>query len=40
MILDLSDRELELKAQYCNELIEILDKLGCGDCQKKGKYHK
>ncbi|XP_014295676.1 SET domain-containing protein SmydA-8 [Microplitis demolitor] len=33
---NLSDRELELKAQYCNELIEILDKLGCGDCQKKG----
>ncbi|CAD6222253.1 GSCOCG00000864001-RA-CDS, partial [Cotesia congregata] len=33
---NLSDKELELKAQYCNDLIKILDQLGCGDCQKKG----
>lgn len=33
---DLTDIELNVKINYCNELLSILDTLGCGDCQKKG----
>ncbi|XP_017886701.1 SET domain-containing protein SmydA-8-like isoform X2 [Ceratina calcarata] len=33
---DLTDGELNVKANYCNDLLSILDTLGCGDCQKRG----
>ncbi|XP_034951978.1 SET domain-containing protein SmydA-8-like [Chelonus insularis] len=33
---NLSDKELEFKEKYCTDLIQTLDTLGCGDCQKKG----
>ncbi|XP_043274436.1 SET domain-containing protein SmydA-8-like [Venturia canescens] len=33
---DLSDAELRTKTKYCEELVHLLDNLGCGDCQKKG----
>ncbi|XP_033228755.1 SET domain-containing protein SmydA-8-like isoform X2 [Belonocnema kinseyi] len=33
---DLTDRELNIKGNYCNELLNTLDLLGCGACKKKG----
>ncbi|XP_015607741.1 protein msta-like [Cephus cinctus] len=33
---DLTDQELEIKREYCKDLIHTLDILGCGDCKKKG----
>ncbi|OAD59833.1 Protein msta, isoform A [Eufriesea mexicana] len=33
---DLSDNELDMKANYCNDLLSMLDVLNCGDCKKRG----
>lgn len=37
-MLDLSDIELDIKANYCNDLLSVLDILNSGDSTKKGKY--
>ncbi|KAJ8681158.1 hypothetical protein QAD02_016945 [Eretmocerus hayati] len=33
---ELTEDELNTKILYCNKLMSSLDKLGCGDCTKKG----
>ncbi|XP_076237479.1 SET domain-containing protein SmydA-8 [Calliopsis andreniformis] len=33
---DLTDDELDIKWQYCNDLLFTLDTLNCGDCKKRG----
>lgn len=38
IMLDLSDIELDIKANYCNDLLSVLDILNSGDSTKKGKY--
>lgn len=38
IMLDLSDNELDIKANYCNDLLSMLDVLNCGDCKKRGEF--
>lgn len=33
---DLTDVELDVKWQCCNDLLSVLDTLNCGDCKKRG----
>ncbi|XP_063972320.1 SET domain-containing protein SmydA-8-like [Diachasmimorpha longicaudata] len=33
---DLTDEELQVKSKYCQELLDMIDKLQLGDCQLKG----
>ena len=35
---ELTDKELEIKIEYCQKLLKLLDELNCGACKKKGIY--